>query len=373
MNYSSLIFRKDMTGVDEYVKWVGITSDLMKAYLCSQRQYSNGVSYIEYEGELIPEQKILDAFNRFFSFYQKYLSRGYDIGQIDSTDGIYSVGSFQDDYENCDFISTDFSSYATNQPKEQFSMSNGMTVIEVYDNGSIIKDLKSNSIYFYSNEDVNFLRTFKEFPLEPEIVAQINLGLLKSKEKYEFIDGLDSNRLSTNIIKVKNQQSILNQYTRGYSIRKEKLVTERCEFVPIFWYRGKCYTGRHCDNEPEAICETYDLERKISGIDSRYLFNPINFHRNHKNLVEKYVKGEITELGLVRDVLADVAKNPFLILRYNLVDLCRKYCIYINPFKLDADGFMINLSGVKYSALAEQYINGALNTEEIATQSILSN
>ena len=44
MNYNSLVFRKDMTGVDEYVKWSGITADLMRAYLYSQRSIINGVS-----------------------------------------------------------------------------------------------------------------------------------------------------------------------------------------------------------------------------------------------------------------------------------------------------------------------------------------
>ena len=42
MNYNSLIFRKDMTGVDENVKWSGITADLMRAYLYSQRSIING-------------------------------------------------------------------------------------------------------------------------------------------------------------------------------------------------------------------------------------------------------------------------------------------------------------------------------------------
>lgn len=101
------------------------------------------------------------------------------------------------------------------------------------------------------------------------------------------------------------------------------------------------------------------------------MFNPINFHRNHRYLLEKYVRDEITELGLQRDILADLAFNPFLILRYNLVDLCRKYCIYISPFKLDSEGYMINLSGTRYSDLAGKYIDGVLTKEQIATQSIL--
>ena len=100
--------------------------------------------------------------------------------------------------------------------------------------------------------------------------------------------------------------------------------------VIMMEYWGKCYYGRPCDNEPEAICETYELEQRVSSTDRIYLFNPINFHRNHRYLLEKYVRDEITELGLQRDILADLAFNPFLILRYNLVDLCRKYCIYIS-------------------------------------------
>ena len=73
MNYNSLVFRKDMTGVDEYVRWANITSDLMRAYLYSKRSIIDGVSYIYYDGELTPEKKVLDAFNRFFGIYQKYL------------------------------------------------------------------------------------------------------------------------------------------------------------------------------------------------------------------------------------------------------------------------------------------------------------
>lgn len=371
MNYNSLVFRKDMVGVDEYVKWTGITSDLMKTYLYSQRTIIDGVSFIYYDGKLIPEKNVLDAFNRFFGIYQKYLERGYDIDKIGNNDGVYSLGSFEDDYKNCEFISSDFSSYVCNQPKEKFSMSKGATVIEVYENGSIVRDLQKDSTYYYSNEDINFFRRFNEFPFELEMAAQINLGLLKRNEKYEIVDGLESNRLSNNFIKVHNWQGVLNRFTVGYSVRKQRLSTGRCEFIPEFWYRGKCYTGRHCDNEPEAICETYELEQRFSGEDRQYLFNPINFHRNHRYLLEKYVRGEITELGFARDVLSDVAVNPFFILRYNLVDLCRKYCIYISPFKLDSEGYMINLSGTRYSDLAKKYVDGVLTKEQIVTQAVL--
>lgn len=371
MNYNSLVFRKDMTGVDEYVRWSAITSDLMRAYLYSKRSIIDGVSYIFYDGELIPEKKVLDAFNRFFGLYQKYLERGYNIDKIGSNAGTYSLGSFQDDYENCDFISSDFSSYACNPPKEQFSMSDGTIVIETYENGSIVRDLQNDTEYFYSNKDVEFLRRFREFPLELDIVASINEGILHRREKYDIVDGLESNRLSSNLVKVCDYQSKLNRYSVGYSILKQKLPSGRCEFIPEFWYKGRCYIGRHCDNEPEAICEAYKLENSVASSDRKYLFNPINFHRNHKHLLEKYVRGEITELGLLRDILTDVAKNPFLILRYNLVDLCRKYCIYISPFQLDNEGFMINFNGTRYVDLADKYMSGVLSEQEIATQSIL--
>ena len=88
MNYNSLVFRKDMTGVVEYVKWSGITADLMRAYLYSQRSIINGVSYICYAGELLPEKDVLDAFNRFFGIYQRYLERGYNIDKIGNNDGV---------------------------------------------------------------------------------------------------------------------------------------------------------------------------------------------------------------------------------------------------------------------------------------------
>ena len=82
MNYNSLVFRKDMTGVVEYVKWSGITADLMRAYLYSQRSIINGVSYICYDGELLPEKDVLDAFNRFFGISELVLVEGVSDVQL---------------------------------------------------------------------------------------------------------------------------------------------------------------------------------------------------------------------------------------------------------------------------------------------------
>ena len=76
MNYDSLVFRKDMTGVDEFAKWVYATSDLMRAYLYSKRSILNGVSCIYYDGKWIPEKEVLDTYKRFFGVYKKYLERG---------------------------------------------------------------------------------------------------------------------------------------------------------------------------------------------------------------------------------------------------------------------------------------------------------
>lgn len=370
MNYNSLVFRKDMTGTDEYVKWTGITSDLMRSYLYSERVEANGVSSIAFRGQMIPEQQVLSCFNRFFYLYENYLERGYNIERISVQDGTYSLGAFADDYQNCDLNLSDFSSIDPKPLKEKISLSNEMIAIEVYENGSIVTDMKNYVRYFYSNEDVDFLRRFKEFPLDFETVASINAGILKRNQKYEVVDGLETNRLSCNIRRVQQYQFLMNKFCLGYSLRKPK-EGERSIFIPEFWYKGRCYIGRHCDNEPEAICEVFKLENRISKEDSIYLFNPTNYHRNQPTCVERYIKGEITELGLLRDTLADVANNPFLILRYNLIDLCRKFCIYIPPFKLDSEGFMTNLYGRRYSDLAKDYIGGVLTREEIATQAVL--
>lgn len=372
MNYSSLIFRKDYSGVLDYFEWCEKTRELMYAYMYSDRVIQDDISYIYFRGNLISESKVLEAFQRFFGIYQEKLSRGYYIERISCNNGLYSLGSFKEDYENCEFISTDFRSYAKNEPISSYFTSNGTILIETYDNGSIVTDIKNNTKYYYSNDNVEFLRTFREFPLEIELVASINNGLLGKKEKFDIVDGLDSNRLSSNIRKVSHSQGILNKFSVGYSVRKELLKTGRREFVPEFWYRGKCISGRHCDNEPEAICETYKISQCSVGYDKQFLFNPINSHTNHEYLVESYVKGEITELGLIRDVLSDIAKNPFLVLRYNLIELCRKYCIYINPFKLDNEGYMINFNGTRYSELAKKYCDGVLSRNQISTQAYLS-
>lgn len=370
MNYSSLLFREDITGLDQYVKWCNKTSELMRAYLDAPRQIINGVSMIEFQGQMIPEEKIHDCYNQFFGVYERYLERGYDINKICESNGLYTLGSFSDDYKNCQFNYSDFSLIGCNQPKAKFSMGDGTIVIEMYNTSSIIRDLKNDATFYYSNKDVDFLRRFKEFPLDLETVASLNCGQVKNSEYYEVLDGLESNRLVFNLGKVKAYQLRMNKFFLGYAVRPTE-GKERYTFVPRCWYKGHCYIGRHCDNEPEAICETYKLELDIVGNDREYLFNPINYHRNQRYLVERFVRDEISELGLMRDTLTEVACNPFLILRFGLIDLCRKFCIYIPPFKLDAQGFMINLKGSRYSDLAVKYIDGVLTREEIATQFIL--
>lgn len=370
MNYSSLLFREDTTGLDQYVKWCGKTSELMKVYLNAPRQVINGVSMVEFQGQLIPEEKIFSCFNKFFGIYDSYLERGYDIRRICESNGLYSLGAFSDDYKNCQYNCSDFTRIGCNQPKSKFSMGNGTTVIEMYNTSSIVRDLKTDATYYYSNKDVDFLRRFKEFHLDLETVAILNYGQVKKSEKYEILDGLESNRLVSNISKVANYQYQMNKFFLGYASRPAN-GKERYTFVPRCWYRGHCYIGRQCDNEPEAICEAYKLELSTVGSDREYLFNPINYHRNQRYLVERFVRDEISELGLMRDTLSEVACNPFLILRFGLVELCRKFCIYVPPFKLDEQGFMINLKGNRYSDLAVKYIDGVLTREQIATQVLL--
>ncbi len=57
--------------------------------------------------------------------------------------------------------------------------------------GRQVRDLENDSTYYYSNKDIDFLRRFKEFPLEMNIVASINTGCLKRNEKYQIADGLE--------------------------------------------------------------------------------------------------------------------------------------------------------------------------------------
>lgn len=370
MNYSTLVFRKDMTGVTDYVSCLKQTSGLMKAYLYSQRSVVNGETCLFYEDTWLSDKEVLNAFDKYFYRYEKYLSRGYEIQRVESNNGVFSLGSFSDDYENCELNCNDFNLYKHNSPKERFLLFDDSISVEVYDRGCILTDMKTNIRYLYALKDIDFLKRFKEFPFEMEIVAKINCGLLEKKEKYEVLDGLSINRLPGNLVKISDNQRRLLQYSRGYMIHGH-LDSGRCKFLPKIWYKGRCYFGRPCDNEPEAICEAYMLEHGIAGDDEQYLFNPIFSHRLHQDSLEKYVRGEITELGLQRDILDGLVHNPFLILRYNLIDLCRKFCIYIYPFELDAEGFMINENGTRYSELAERAMNGALSKKEMYLQHLL--
>ncbi len=143
-------------------------------------------------------------------------------------------------------------------------------------------------------------------------------------------------------------------------------------FKFVFGYGKRHYNNRrYCDNEVEAVYEAYKIEQSVIGSDSQYLFKPIYFHRNQKYLLGQYIKGEITGLGLIRETLSDVAKNPLLILRYNLIDACRKYCVKVSSFSLDEEGYIVNLNGTRYSDLAKKYVDGELSREEIENQCIL--
>ena len=371
MNYNCLVFRKDKRGIVEFADWSKKASSLMQAFLYAQRQEVNGETCFFCDDTWFPEKKVHNAFDIFFSIYRENLDRGYDIGRLSYTKDDYSLGSFSDDYENCELNCSDFSLDDQNQPKEKFSLFDNSILVEVYENGCILLDVKSETKYFYSLKDINFFKSFKEFPLEMEIVAKINTGKLEKKQKYKVLDGISTNRLPGNLLRVNDNQDRLLKYSSGYVTLKKHYDTGRCIFIPEFWYKGRCYQGRECDNEPEAICESYLLEHLYSKEDEQYLFNPIFYRRYNQDALERYVKGEITELGLQREILKGLAHNPFLILRYNLMSLCRKFCIYIYPFRLDEEGFMINGSGTRYSELAEKVFSGVLSSDEIHLQHLL--
>lgn len=215
--------------------------------------------------------------------YDRCLARGYDIKKICDNNGFYSLGAFAEDYKNCEYNCSDFSLTGCNQPKSKFSMDDGATVIEMYNTSSIVRDLRNDVTYYYSNKDVDFLRRFKNFPFDLETVAILNFGQLKKSEYYEILDGLESNRLVSNLGKVKGYQFRMNKFFLGYSSRPIK-GKERYTFIPRCWFKGRCYIGRVCDNEPEAICEAYKLELDTVGNDREYFFNPI------KLLIESVLK-----------------------------------------------------------------------------------
>ena len=360
IDFSTLIFRKDLEEYNHFREWRGKSSELRKKFIHPEVVVKDGVRYMNYKGKLLKECEVAKAFEKSFKITKSRLERGYDIKKITKEDGFYYLGCFKEDEENCEFAYNDFYNGVSSELDKRIVMSEENTIIDMYENGSIVQDLQTNSTYYYSNEDIEFFQILREFPFDWETAAMRNEGILKRKKyMYDIIDGLEENRMSDNFRIVVYNQKILNQFKLGYTVSGKKRDTGRCDFRVCIWYFGNVYgkrhytDGRHCDNEVEAVCEAYKIEQSATGSDNQYLFNPIYFHRNQKHLLEQYIKGEITELGLIRQTLAYTAKNPVLILRYNLVDACRKYCVKISPFSLDEEGYMVNFNGTRYSDLAK--------------------
>ena len=164
------------------------------------------------------------------------------------------------------------------------------------------------------------------------------------------------------------RQKLLNKYCRGYSSHLNE-DHKHDVFTVAMCYKGSLYKGKICETEIEAACERFRLETEsVHEDDWKYLFNIKNNHLNQGWEFEKFIRGEITQLGLLRKTLEMVARNPYLVIRFNLSDLCRSMCINIQSFMVDERGYIVNHYGVSYSALADFYASGLLSGEEIFNQ-----
>lgn len=308
--------------------------------------------------------------------YDINLGRGYDIKKIVKQDDEFFLGCFDEDILNCQYIADDFESGVCNKPSEILSFSKDTQIVEIYENGLICRDLPSDSTYYFSTEALNRFKEADGFPLD--IRESYNLyrtsPLKVRAEQVDIADGLDSNRLKDNLRKSVCGQCYYNHYNQYETTYRGGYEYQNGVFHPYVHYKSKTYHGRDCDNEVEACCEIYILEQEVvKECDREFLFNPRNNHLNQRHLVEKYIRGEINQRGLLRDTLTDVANNPYLILRFCLVEECRSLCIPIQSFKLSGNGFIVNSYGERYSDFAKLYCNGKLTRDEIYAQHLVQN
>ena len=176
-------------------------------------------------------------------------------------------------------------------------------------------------------------------------------------------DGLLENMLEENILLGRKQEVKHNNYSN--------------EILQLGNVKGGRYTfvvgNRTYDNEPEAAFSCYNQNKKtLVGIEEEYIFNPLLNHINQRDALESYIRGELTKGDLLLETLEDVANNPFLILKYNLMQLCEDNKMSVAGFQINDNGLMVNKYGVSYSVLADYYYKGKLTRDEIRNQENIS-
>lgn len=172
-------------------------------------------------------------------------------------------------------------------------------------------------------------------------------------------DGVHENMLDENYLSGTKRQLCYNMH--NFETLNFKYDNSKCNSyigVPRKW-----------DGEAGALFSTY-LERlkEVDNKNKKYLYNPALNHINHREELERYIRGEITEEGLYVSVLMDVAQNPVLIILYGLISDCKRYGISVAEFQFDDEGFMVNKYGVRHRQLADYYCRGWLTKECFKSQ-----
>lgn len=367
MSISSIGFRESRIGLEELKKNAGQLPELLEEYSHGKRyRDASGILCICFNEAYIAVENVETFLERFNKIYDKYLRRGYDLKKIESDkDGFFYLGYFEEDDINCPYTVNDFCGVPCNKPNEIITLCNNTQIVEVYKNGLIARDLPSDSTYYFSPEDLGYFIKIDGLNLDIRNAYIRHYGNPHRRMYISQIDGLEANRMKENFREVPYKWLDKNKYNRGYCISGYRSKDGKGRFT--FTLCG--VRGRDTDTEAEACTERYVIEQKLGGGDC--LFNPAYNHINQRYLLERYIRGEITSLDLVRDTLTDVAQNPYLILRYHLEELCRQLCVVIEPFKLDRGGMIVNQNGVSFSALAELYFKGMLTQKEIYRQGIL--
>jgi hypothetical protein len=176
-------------------------------------------------------------------------------------------------------------------------------------------------------------------------------------------DGVSENMLEENILLGRKEEVKHNNYSN--------------EILQLGNAKGGRYTfvvgSRTYDNEPEAAFSCYSQNNKTSvGIEEEYIFNPVLNHVNQLDALDRYIKGELTKRDLLLETLEDVARNPFLILKYNLMQLCEDNKVSVAGFQINNNGLMVNQYNVSYSVMADYYFKGKLTRDEIRNQENIS-
>lgn len=327
---------------------------------------------IQFEGKQYKISEIALFINGLASTYNKLYVRGFGLPTIIKQGEQYYLGSFEEDYSNLGYTYQDL--YNSGKHSfEEISLRDGKQRVLICENGLICNDTEFNVTRYFSLRDLDDIQRRGYFHTDITTSARRVLNIHYKEDIAEHIDGFRDNLLAENLRIATAGQNSLNKYCKGFTSRCRK-GGKQDSFKVTFVYKGRMFEGRKCNNEVAAACERYKLENEsVTDEDRMFLYNVKNNHLNLRDELEQYIRGEITALGLQKKTLELVACNPFLIFRYNLAEECRKFCINIETFQMNENGYMTNQYGVSFSQLAGYYTKGLLTREEILNQGNIKN